>query len=535
MQSFFIKFLLVFICTLNIYALDYNKSIIENKETIELIQKQLSDLKKENTELKKELEKVEWKRSESNDNLNNRIESFGNYLETNAIAIGIFIGILGILMTVLVIYITFKSNKEAKFIAKEEAENEIDKWIENEAKVLMKDKMEEASTEIQKDTNQKVEKLLNEYADKAKVFQNRIAILQKESSSEIKALKNQFENQGNEIIENLLVGITDTELYGTELSIDDKKYFEYEIKTIKLKALEKRTFQDYHKLILFFIVSEDYIKSIKLIEKLLQNANYTKVERSLLYQLKGLTEQKQGFFDDAIESLSIAIELAPNRSVTYLDKARVYTSHIQVQNYEKAIELVNKAIELNNNSYSAYIVLGYAVRLKADIENKPSLYEESIKYYKKAIEINPDIDRTYNNIGVVHFMQNNYKEAKKYYYLSLEINPNEWAYVNLFMVLLFLNEEYPLELEEKYSSLFGNNKSEPFDLYQVLKIFKNISDKKYEDKKQIENVIEKWSKVSRKQRYYYFLHLENWIQKESSVQIYDDLYYAFKLLSKHRI
>ena len=69
-QRFLFTFLILF--NININASDINQSILL---------KEISLLKEENKNLKVKIENVEWKREESVSNINDRIESFGNFLE----------------------------------------------------------------------------------------------------------------------------------------------------------------------------------------------------------------------------------------------------------------------------------------------------------------------------------------------------------------------------------------------------------------------------------------------------------------------
>ncbi|MFC4739946.1 tetratricopeptide repeat protein [Flavobacterium ponti] len=57
-------------------------------------------------------------------------------------------------------------------------------------------------------------------------------------------------------------------------------------------------------------------------------------------------------------------------------------------------------------------------------ESKKENYEEAIKYYKKAIKIDPNFAFAYDNIGISYRKLGNYKEAINYYEKSLKIDPN---------------------------------------------------------------------------------------------------------------
>jgi len=151
------KIILFILLTFNLFASDLNQSILSNTTNITSLQKEIESLKKENTLLKTEIEKVEWKRDSDINAINNRVEAFGNYLEENGKLVTAVIGFFSILMTVLVIFLTLKSNKEAKLVAKDEAENEIEKWIDREAKTHIeatKKELNEYMENIKKDSEE---------------------------------------------------------------------------------------------------------------------------------------------------------------------------------------------------------------------------------------------------------------------------------------------------------------------------------------------------------------------------------------------
>ena len=47
--------------------------------------------------------------------------------------------------------------------------------------------------------------------------------------------------------------------------------------------------------------------------------------------------------------------------------------------------------------------------------NERGNYDKAIKYYKKAIELNPNFISSYHNLGVSYFNKGKHKEAKKYF------------------------------------------------------------------------------------------------------------------------
>jgi len=90
-----------------------------------------------------------------------------------------------------------------------------------------------------------------------------------------------------------------------------------------------------------------------------------------------------------------------------------------MKQYDSASTALNKSLEFKKNYTNTWLELGFACsRLKKN--------EESISYYKKAIELLPESHIPYNGIGEVY--RDNYKnmdEAINWYRKALEINSNE--------------------------------------------------------------------------------------------------------------
>jgi len=344
------KIILFILLAFNLFASDLNQSILSNTTNITSLQKEIESLKKENILLKAEIEKVEWKRDSDINAINNRVEAFGNYLEENGKLVTAVIGFFSILMTVLVIFLTLKSNKEAKLIAKDEAENEIEKWIDREAKTHI----------------EATKKELNDYM------------------KHIKKANEEIENLVEESKYKVLIEEDDI-----EISMENKEILRYEVKIIKLKAIVERTFQDNLKIIFFAIANKNYKEAENHIDSLILKYK-SDFELSRLYYLRAVIADKQLKEDEAIKYYEASISKSNKYSDPYRQLAIFYT--LVKQDYEKAIELFKKAIEINPNDYKAYVRFGVTLRFNKNIE-------EAIKLYKKAIEINPDFSLAYNNLS----------------------------------------------------------------------------------------------------------------------------------------
>lgn len=92
-------------------------------------------------------------------------------------------------------------------------------------------------------------------------------------------------------------------------------------------------------------------------------------------------------------------------------------------------------------------------------ESKKENYEEAIKYYKKAIEIDPNFAFAYDNIGISYRKLGDYNKAIIYYKKSLKIDPNGITPLqNIAVVYQYTKEfEKAIKAYEKLSKIEPEN------------------------------------------------------------------------------
>jgi tetratricopeptide (TPR) repeat protein len=96
------------------------------------------------------------------------------------------------------------------------------------------------------------------------------------------------------------------------------------------------------------------------------------------------------------------------------------------QNYQKAIQDYNKAIEINPNNGNIYYNKGAA-------HNNLKEYIKAISSYDKTIEINPNDSEAYNNRGFSYYLLNKYEKACKDFKIAIKLGNTQFYD--------FLNEE----------------------------------------------------------------------------------------------
>ena len=110
----------------------------------------------------------------------------------------------------------------------------------------------------------------------------------------------------------------------------------------------------------------------------------------------------------AIEYLNKAIQLQPNYAETYFIQGRIYYENLH--QHQLAIEGFNEAIRLNPKYAQAYQSRGV-------VYYSLQQYQRAIEDFNKAINLKPDNADTYKCRGYVYFQQGNKKlgclDAKK--------------------------------------------------------------------------------------------------------------------------
>jgi len=96
----------------------------------------------------------------------------------------------------------------------------------------------------------------------------------------------------------------------------------------------------------------------------------------------------------------------------------------QKGNYDEAIELYQKGLEINPKSAVGYNLLGMAYRFKFNQTGNKDWKDKEIEAFKKSIELDPNFVAALVNLGATLYYQGDKKEAARYFKKAIEIYPD---------------------------------------------------------------------------------------------------------------
>lgn len=103
------------------------------------------------------------------------------------------------------------------------------------------------------------------------------------------------------------------------------------------------------------------------------------------YFYRGAANQALEKFDDAILDYTKALQINPKMIDAYYNRAKILLSRKDIANpdIERAISDLEKALELDSNFINALYAMGAA-------QKKVKNYHKALEYLNKAIELQPD-------------------------------------------------------------------------------------------------------------------------------------------------
>lgn len=171
----------------------------------------------------------------------------------------------------------------------------------------------------------------------------------------------------------------------------------------------------------------------------------------------------------AFENAYIAADLEPNLSETHRALSMVY--FVQ-KKYQEGKAEAQKSIELNDHDAESYLLLWLNspdIKILRNDNYNPANYYKALDIdspiLDKILELNPDLQLTYLELGAAYTNQNKYFDALASYKYVIKLNhENEEAFANLgtlYNNTIFLNEaitqfNQALKIEpDRYDAIYG--------------------------------------------------------------------------------
>ena len=203
--------------------------------------------------------------------------------------------------------------------------------------------------------------------------------------------------------------------------------------------------RDLFKIALEFQNKGDLIKAKNVYSKILRTSdknNYVLINLALI-------EKKLEKYSKAINLLQKSIQINPNVIEAHINLGNIFQL---LNNHNKAIDYYKNALNINKNFEGIYFNLGNSYM---SLEK----FTEAATNYKKSIEINPKFYRSFNNLGLLERINENYEFAVDNYKKSISINPNYiHAHYNLMEILEKMHEHDRLKLSiNEAKNIFGDH------------------------------------------------------------------------------
>lgn len=135
------------------------------------------------------------------------------------------------------------------------------------------------------------------------------------------------------------------------------------------------------------------------------NTNLDDPQSARDHYKKGLSLQARGDYQQAIQSYTQALQLAPDRTTTLSTLLNRGYSYLTLGNPKAAIDDYNQALQLDNTEATAYNERGEARQELGDLQG-------AIEDYTQAINLDPNLPYAYNNRAFIFNRQGNLAGAK---------------------------------------------------------------------------------------------------------------------------
>jgi len=181
------------------------------------------------------------------------------------------------------------------------------------------------------------------------------------------------------------------------------------------------------------------VKNIEAYELYLKGMERVRIPSGTRNELKNTLQ----LFDEVIE-------IDPEFAGAYLGKAQAYLNNVAFGRSafkdvkDKTIELIMKAMELDNGISECYSSLGQVYYQSLNLD-------KASDYFNKAIRLNPNNVTAYVGLGEIYFLNDNMDEFRRFYDYAISLDPLILKYkVDKLGILNFVkrDEKYITELEK---------------------------------------------------------------------------------------
>lgn len=150
------------------------------------------------------------------------------------------------------------------------------------------------------------------------------------------------------------------------------------------------------------------------------------------YLEKGFAYKNLRKNDEAINMYKLAMEVDPSSHVPYNGIGEVYRDNIK--NMEESISWYKKALEKKKNERKANFGIGYCL-------NSLGRYSEAIPYLQSAIDVESTYTAAYVDLGYAYYMTNRYSDAISKLEKAISLSPlNENGRYYLGLVYIAQND-----------------------------------------------------------------------------------------------
>ena len=138
------------------------------------------------------------------------------------------------------------------------------------------------------------------------------------------------------------------------------------------------------------------------------------IEHDMQENHKAIEEKKQQRYDQALQSYKKAIDIYPEYSIAYYNRALLY---LALKDWDRAFADYNKAIKINDRDPEFY-------NNRANLYALMDKHSKSLADYNQAIQLFPNYSEAYHNRAQTYMKQGKIDEAILDFKRAISLNPD---------------------------------------------------------------------------------------------------------------